>query len=67
MGGMFTTLKVRAEQKPGDYSDPGAYLQPPGTQAYEVPNPAVAHSAAAKSSSTPAAQAVKPGHHHAHE
>ncbi len=35
MGGMFTTLKVRKDQKPGDYSDPGAYQQPPGTQAYE--------------------------------
>ena len=35
MGGMFSTLKVRKDQKPGDYSDPGAYLQPKGTQAYE--------------------------------
>jgi hypothetical protein len=35
MGGMFTTLKVRADQKPGDYSDPGDYKQPAGTQAYE--------------------------------
>jgi hypothetical protein len=35
MGGMFTTLKVRKDQKPGDYSDPGDYAQPPGTQAYE--------------------------------
>jgi hypothetical protein len=35
MGGMFTTLKVRQSQKPGDYSDPGWYKQPAGTQAYE--------------------------------
>ena len=35
MGGMFTTLKVRKDQKPGDYSDPGAYAQPPGTRAFE--------------------------------
>jgi manganese oxidase len=35
MGGMFTTLKVRRDQKPGDYSDPGWFKQPPGTQAYE--------------------------------
>ena len=35
MGGMFSTLKVRKDQKPGDYSDPGAYAQPAGTQAYE--------------------------------
>ncbi len=35
MGGMFTVLKVRKEQKPGDYSDPGWYAHPPGTVAYE--------------------------------
>jgi hypothetical protein len=35
MGGMFTVVKVRRNQKPGDYSDPGWYAQPPGTQAYE--------------------------------
>jgi FtsP/CotA-like multicopper oxidase with cupredoxin domain len=41
MGGMFTTLKVRAEQKPGDYSDPGDYKQPPGTQSFEYTGPVV--------------------------
>jgi hypothetical protein len=35
MGGMFTTLKVREDLKADDYSDPGWYKQPPGTQAYE--------------------------------
>ena len=35
MGGMFTMLKVRKDQKPGDYKDPGWYKQPPGTQAFE--------------------------------
>ncbi|MES2075921.1 MAG: copper oxidase [Pseudomonadota bacterium] len=35
MGGMFTVLKVRKEQKRGDYSDPGWYKHPPGTLAYE--------------------------------
>lgn len=44
MGGMFSMVKVRKDQKPGDYSDPGWYPQPPGTQAYEwtgeLPNPA---------------------------
>ncbi len=35
MGGMFTVLKVRPDQKPGDYSDPGWYAHPPGTVAYE--------------------------------
>jgi manganese oxidase len=35
MGGMFTTVKVRKNQKPGDYKDPGWYKQPAGTQAFE--------------------------------
>lgn len=35
MGGMFTTVKVRADVKPGDYKDPGWYKAPPGTRAYE--------------------------------
>jgi hypothetical protein len=39
MGGMFTLLKVRADQKPGDYSDPGWYQQPAGTQARLVDAP----------------------------
>ena len=44
MGGMFNTVKVRKDQKPGDYRDPGWYQQPPGTQAFEwtgrLPEPA---------------------------
>jgi manganese oxidase len=32
MGGMFTVLKVRRDQKPGDYKDPGWYQHPAGTQ-----------------------------------
>jgi FtsP/CotA-like multicopper oxidase with cupredoxin domain len=35
MGGMFTVVKVRKEQKRGDYSDPGWYRHPAGTLAYE--------------------------------
>jgi manganese oxidase len=35
MGGMFTLMKVRADQKKGDYSDPGWYKAPKGTTAYE--------------------------------
>ena len=35
MGGMFTMLKVRKDQKAGDYKDPGWYKQPAGTQAFE--------------------------------
>ena len=44
MGGMFSMVKVRKEQKPGDYSDPGWYKHPPGEVAYEwtgtLPDPA---------------------------
>ena len=39
MGGMFTTLKVRRDQPRGDYSDPGWYAQPAGTQAFEWTGP----------------------------
>ncbi|RJG05058.1 copper oxidase [Noviherbaspirillum cavernae] len=35
MGGMFTVVKVRKDQKPGDYKDPGWYKHPAGTLAYE--------------------------------
>jgi FtsP/CotA-like multicopper oxidase with cupredoxin domain len=36
MGGMFTVLKIRKDQKRGDYSDPGWYDYPEGTVAYEA-------------------------------
>jgi FtsP/CotA-like multicopper oxidase with cupredoxin domain len=35
MGGMFTTVKVRAGLAKGDYKDPGPYPSPRGTVAYE--------------------------------
>ena len=35
MGGMFTTVKIRRDQAPGDYKDPGWYKAPQGTTAYE--------------------------------
>ena len=35
MGGMFTVLKVRRDQKPGDYRDPGWFEHPAGSVAYE--------------------------------
>jgi hypothetical protein len=35
MGGMFSVLKVRKDQKAGDYSNPGWFKHPPGTVAYE--------------------------------
>lgn len=44
MGGMFSVLKVRKDQKPGDYSDPGWYKHPAGEVAFEwtgaLPDPA---------------------------
>jgi FtsP/CotA-like multicopper oxidase with cupredoxin domain len=36
MGGMFTLLKVRREQKRGDYSNPAWFSHPQGTVAYEL-------------------------------
>jgi hypothetical protein len=39
MGGMFTVVKVRKDQKPGDYKDPGWYKHPAGTIAYEWKGP----------------------------
>ena len=33
MGGMFSVLKVRKDQKPGDYKNPGWYKHPAGTVA----------------------------------
>ena len=35
MGGMFTTVKVHPNVKPGDYKDPGWYKHPKKTLAYE--------------------------------
>jgi hypothetical protein len=39
MGGMFSVLKVRKNQKPGDYSDPGWFKHPAGTVAKEYAGP----------------------------
>ena len=36
MGGMFTLFKVRDDQAPDDYSDPGWYDPPPGTMAFRT-------------------------------
>jgi hypothetical protein len=44
MGGMFSVVKVRREQKRGDYGNPGWFKHPAGTAAYEftgsLPQPA---------------------------
>jgi hypothetical protein len=39
MGGMFTVVKVRREQKPRDYSNPEWFKHPPGTNAFEWTGP----------------------------
>ena len=47
MGGMFSILKVRKHQKPGDHTDSGWFKHPPGTLAHEVaekPSEPVRHS-----------------------
>ncbi|OBV38460.1 multicopper oxidase family protein [Janthinobacterium psychrotolerans] len=58
MGGMFTTVKVRKDQQPGDYRDPGWYRHPKGSVACEwtgaLPEPVRAQRAG-----KPAAAAVE--------
>jgi len=71
MGGMFSVLKVRREQKPGDFTDPGWFQHPPGTVAWEwtgtMPEPARPSAQAQPARpSAPAVRVRKPGHggHH---
>ncbi len=74
MGGMFTVIKVRKDQKPGDYSDPGWYAHPPGTVAYEwtgaleeAPRSDSAGGQAMPATSKPAATELKTRKPAAHE
>ena len=39
MGGMFSVVKVRRDQRPGDYKNPGWYQHPAGTVAHEYTGP----------------------------
>lgn len=69
MGGMFNVLKVRADQKPDDPSDPGWYTMPPGTQAHEWTGelPPATRPATPTAAPTPDARVRKPaGHDHGH-
>jgi hypothetical protein len=76
MGGMFTLLKVRRDQKPGDYRDPGWFRHPAGTVAREVPGagvppaarhaPAPSANGARDATGTPDATVRKPAGHGAH-
>jgi manganese oxidase len=52
MGGMFSVIKVRANQKAGDYEDPGWFKHPPGTVAYEWNGALAAPTRAAQPAST---------------
>ncbi len=71
MGGMFSVVKVRDGQKPGDYKDPGWYRHPAGTQAYEWTGAPPAAERAAPSAGTGAAapppvNVKRGGAHHGH-
>ncbi|WOI47066.1 copper oxidase [Acidovorax sp. BLS4] len=67
MGGMFSVLKVREHLAAGDWRDPGDYVQPPGTQAWEWQGaaadlpPAPAAPAASTAPQAGAATVRKPG------
>ncbi|MFO1340364.1 MAG: copper oxidase [Burkholderiaceae bacterium] len=67
MGGMFSVVKVRDGQKPGDYSDPGWYAHPAGSQAREhagdLPEPV---RAAAPPAAEPDVVVRKPAGHAGH-
>ena len=54
MGGMFTVVKIRPDQKPGDYRDPGWFKHPAGSLAYEWQG----ELAAAPRSTSPGGQAM---------
>jgi FtsP/CotA-like multicopper oxidase with cupredoxin domain len=66
MGGMFTVLKVRDQQKTGDYCDPGWYDNPEGTVAwlYEGEEPATVRSSPADSTGNDLKVRKPKGHKH---
>jgi len=72
MGGMFTLLKVRRDQRPGDYRDPGWFKHPAGMVAREVPNGSAPPVASPLAPTTPArgapdASVRKPSGHGGHQ
>ena len=60
MGGMFSVLKVRKDQKAGDYSDPGWFAHPPGTVAHEWTGGLTEPARGAGAGGTSMAPAAKP-------
>ncbi len=71
MGGMFSVVKVRDDQPPGDYRDPGWYRHPPQSQAYEydgaMPPPPRADAAPASGTTVQVRKPIgHPGGHTGH-
>jgi FtsP/CotA-like multicopper oxidase with cupredoxin domain len=67
MGGMFTTLKVRAGLAAGDWRDPGPFAHPAGTVAREWTGPEAPAPRQAAPGQAPGAPRVrKPGTHSEH-
>ena len=67
MGGMFSVVKVRDDQMPGDYADPGPYAHPPGTLASEyTADPGEAARAAAPAEDAHTLHVRKPQGHEGH-
>jgi len=70
MGGMFTTVKVRKDQKAGDYRDPGWYKHPAGSVAYEwtgaLPEPVRGQGAGKAAKGGVEMTVRKPGAHAGH-
>jgi FtsP/CotA-like multicopper oxidase with cupredoxin domain len=69
MGGMFSVVKVRDDQAPGDYRDPGWFTHPPGTvaQAFDgTPPPAARAPGTAAADAAAPWQAHKPATPHSH-
>jgi FtsP/CotA-like multicopper oxidase with cupredoxin domain len=58
MGGMFSVLKVRRGQRPGDYADPGWFRHPPHGMAREIA-PAGAQAAAPRAREPSAAGGIE--------
>ena len=67
MGGMFSVVKVREGISADDYSDPGWYENPPGTQAWEwtgaLPEPTKAEDAKTKVTPKDTAKQSHEDHH----
>jgi len=63
MGGMFTLVEVRRDQRAGDFRDPGDYRHPAGTVAYEFTGRLSEPASAAAAPGTPRAplNVRKPG------